>query len=68
MKTRKLLDILGTVILFIGFALAFTPHAAHLALGLTHDEAFHLKLVIAGMSLVVAGLGILVYGNKYLSK
>ncbi len=63
MNHKKNLDILGTGLLFIGFFLAFLPHAAHIAAGLS-DETSHPKHIIYGMALVVISLGILIYNNK----
>ena len=62
---KKLLDIAGTSILFIGMFLAFLPHALHLRAGLD-ESASHVEHVIYGLFLVVIGLGILVFNNKAL--
>lgn len=64
---NKLLDVLGTILLFIGFVLAFLPHAAHTAIGLDNDTS-HTKHVITGIILVILALAILVYNNKALKK
>ena len=63
MKNKKMLDVLGTILLLIGFFLAFLPHVAHVAVGLG-NETSHLKHVIYGMITVVIALAILVYNNK----
>lgn len=63
MANSKLLDIFGTILLAAGFFLAFLPHAVHANIGLD-DGTSHLMHVIIGMSLVIAGLAILVYSNK----
>ena len=65
MVNKKLTDITGTIILFIGFALAFLPHAAHSAIGLS-DKTPHLKHVIYGIIIAVIGLAILICNNKAL--
>lgn len=65
MKYKKIIDAIGTILLFIGFSLAFLPHAVHIAVGLD-DETSHLKHVISGMTLVVIALAILIYNNKAL--
>ena len=65
MHRKKILDILGTALLFIGFVLAFLPHAFHAKIGLS--EQTHLKHVITGIVLVLIVLGILIYNNKALS-
>jgi len=64
MKHKKILDVLGTVLLFIGMSLAFLPHAFHARIGLS--EQTHLKHVITGIILVLIALGILVYNNNAL--
>ncbi len=63
---KKIIDVIGTILLFIGFLLAFLPHAFHARIGLS--EQTHLRHVITGMILVIAGLGILIYNNKALKK
>ena len=63
MNKQKVFDVFGTLILIIGFFLAFLPHAAHVAIGLG-NETSHLKHVIYGMTLVVTALLILIYNNK----
>jgi len=65
MINKKLIDITGTIILFIGFALAFLPHAAHSAIGLD-ERTPHLKHVIYGITTAIIGLGILIWNNKAL--
>ena len=64
MKSR-IFDVIGTIMLFIGFFLAFLPHAIHTSAGLD-DETSHLKHVISGIVLVVVALGILVWNNNAL--
>ena len=64
MKYKKLIDIAGTLLLFIGMSLAFLPHAFHSRVGLS--EQTHLKHVITGIVLVLIALGILIYNNKAL--
>ena len=64
-KHNKLLDILGTLLLILGFSLAFLPHAAHISLGLK-DLASHTKYVVYGILLVIIALGILIYNNNAL--
>ena len=64
MKHSKLIDVMGTILLFIGFFLAFLPHAFHQKAGF--NESSHLKHVVYGMITVVISLGILVYNNKAL--
>ena len=63
MNSKKIFDILGTVLLAIGFFFSFLPHAVHVSSGL---EETHLEHVITGMVLVIIGLGILIYNNKAL--
>lgn len=64
MKRKKILDVIGTILLFTGFLLAFLPHAFHSRIGLS--EQTHLKHVITGIVLVLIALGILVYNNNAL--
>jgi len=66
MKYKKLIDIAGTLLLFIGMSLAFLPHAFHSRVGLS--EQTHLKHVITGIVLVLIALGILIYNNKALNR
>ena len=65
MKQKRLFDIIGTILLFIGFFLAFLPHALHVKAGLDEGTS-HLNHVISGMAIVIIALGILVYNNKAL--
>ena len=65
MQHSKIVDIIGTILLVIGFFLAFLPHAVHIAVGL-NDETSHVKHVVTGMILVVVALAILIYNNKAL--
>ena len=60
--SKKIIDATGTILLFIGFLLAFLPHALHARIGLS--EQTHLKHVITGIILVLIALGILIYNNK----
>lgn len=62
---KKLFDIVGTIILFVGMSLAFLPHALHVKAGL-NESTSHIKHVIYGIFLVIIGLVILVYNNKAL--
>jgi len=64
-KHNKFLDIIGTILLAIGFFLAFLPHAVHIAVGLD-NETSHTEHVVYGMILVVTALGILIYNNNAL--
>ena len=64
---NKLIDVIGTILLFIGMSLAFLPHALHAAIGLD-EKTPHLKHVVTGIILVVVALGILIYNNKALKK
>lgn len=64
MKHNKFLDIIGTVLLGIGFFFAFLPHVFHVSAGF--GETSHLMHVVVGISLVIIGLGVLVYNNKAL--
>ena len=65
MKYKKTVDIIGTLILFIGMIIAFSSHAFHARIGLG-EETSHLTHVIYGMVTAVIGLGILIYNNKAL--
>ena len=62
---NKTVDIVGTILLLIGFSLAFLPHAFHTKLGLS-EQTSHLKHVIYGIILVIIALAILIYNNKAL--
>ena len=64
---KRLLDIFGTILLFIGFVLAFLPHAFHASIGLDGSIS-HAKHVITGIILAVLALAVLVYNNKALKK
>ncbi len=63
---KKLIDIIGTILLFIGTLLAFLPHTLHVKAGLNENTS-HIKHIIYGISLVVIALGILIFNNKALS-
>ncbi len=65
MDRKRVIDIIGTVLLFAGFFLAFLPHAAHISVGLQED---HLQHVIKGSVLVFFSLGGLIYNNNALNK
>ena len=65
MKHIKVLDVIGTLILLIGMIIAFSSHAFHARIGLG-EETSHLSHIILGMTLVILGLGILVWNNKAL--
>ena len=65
MKKNKLVDITGTIILFIGMFLTFLPHALHVKAGLD-NETSHLRHVVFGFILIVIALAILIYNNKAL--
>ena len=63
----KILDIVGTILLVIGFFFAFLPHATHIAAGLD-NEASHTEHIATGITLIVIALIILVYNNDALNK
>lgn len=65
MQHNKVVDAVGTVLLVVGFFLAFLPHAVHIVVGLD-NETSHVKHVIWGIVLVIIALGILIYNNKAL--
>jgi len=65
MKHKKILDVIGTISLAIGFGLAFLPHAIHAGLGLDSDTS-HVKHVISGIAVIVIALLVLGYNNKAL--
>ena len=67
MKHHKIIDLIGTIFLLIGFILAFLPHAFHGKIGL-NDSISHIKHVVTGIIMVVLALAILVYNNKALRK
>ena len=66
MSKKKLIDAFATLLLFIGFVLAFLPHAFHSRIGLG-DDTSHLKHVISGIVIVIFALGILIYNNDALN-
>jgi len=65
MQHSKIIDIMGTILLFTGMFLAFLPHAVHIAVGLDNGTS-HVRHVVTGMILVIIALGILIYNNKAL--
>ena len=65
MQHKKILDVIGTILLLIGMLIAFSSHAFHARIGLS-EETSHVKHVIYGMIAAVTGLGILIYNNKAL--
>lgn len=62
MKAKKIFDISGTILLFIGFFLALLPHAFHAAAGL--GEESHTSHIITGITLILLGLGVLIWNSK----
>ena len=67
MKRHKIIDVIGTIFLFIGFILAFLPHAFHASIGLDGSVS-HAKHVITGMALVILALAALIYNSRALRK
>ena len=67
MKQHKIIDIIGTILLLIGFILAFLPHAFHASIGLD-DSVSHTRHVITGIALVILALAVLIFNNKALKK
>lgn len=65
-KPSVFLNVLGTLMLFAGFVLAFLPHASHVSLGLVDED--HTQHVAQGSVLVVMALALLVHNNKALKK
>lgn len=63
MEHKKIVDVIGTFFLFVGFVLAFLPHALHARIGLS-DSTSHLKHVVTGIFIVVIALLILIYNNR----
>lgn len=63
MKNNKLIDVLGTILLLIGFFFAFLPHALHTKIGL-EESTSHAKHVIAGIIIVIVALLILIFNNR----
>lgn len=63
MTRKRFLDVVGTVLLGTGFFFAFLPHTTHVAAGFD-GETSHLEHIAVGITLVIAGLGVLVYNNK----
>ncbi len=64
MKVHKIIDIIGTALLLIGFILAFLPHAFHSRIGL--EDVSHTSHVVTGIILVILAVSILIYNNKSL--
>ena len=60
---KKIIDILSIITLFIGFFLAFLPHALHASVRLG-NKASHLMHVLVGIILVVIALCVLIHSNK----
>ena len=61
---QKLFDVIGTILLFIGFFLALLPHAFHAKIGLVQES--HTNHIIQGIILIVIALIILIWSNKAL--
>ena len=64
--SKRLFDIIGTALLFIGFFLAFLPHTMHVSIGFD-EETSHLKHIIFGIIFVIVALIILIYNNNALN-
>ena len=67
MFRKKIVNFFGTIMLFVGFLLAFLPHAAHTSFGIG-EEIPHLEHVISGIFLIVVSLVVLIYNNDSLNK
>jgi len=65
MNFKRIADVIGTLTLFTGMAIAFSSHAFHARIGLG-EETSHVTHVVYGMITAVIGLGILMYNNKAL--
>lgn len=63
MEYKKIVDIIATSMLAVGFGLAFLPHAFHAKIGLDEGVS-HTKHAITGIFIVVIALLILIYNNK----
>ena len=69
MKARKpsrlkTLEVIGTVILFLGILFAFLPHAWHSAILEEEVETSHFTHTIYGIAAAIVGLGILIWDKK----
>ena len=67
MERKKLIDVMGTIILLVGMLIAFSSHAFHARIGLG-QETSHLKHVVYGIITALIGLGILIWNNDALIK
>ena len=61
---QKIFDVIGTILLFMGFFLALLPHAFHAKVGL--GEESHTNHIIQGIILIITALIILIWNNKAL--
>ena len=67
MFRKKIVDFLGTSLLFIGFALAFLPHAFHTSVGIGSSIP-HLQHVISGIVIIIIALIVLIHNKNALNK
>jgi len=67
MNKKNLFDVIGIILLFFGMSLAFLPHAIHISMGLK-DENSHLAHIISGFTILLLGLGTLIFNKKFNKK
>ncbi len=67
MFRKKIVDFLGTSLLFVGFALAFLPHSLHTSIGVGSSIP-HLQHVIAGIVIIIIALVVLIHNNNALNR
>ena len=67
MFRKKIVNFFGTALLFVGFALAFLPHAIHSSIGVGNSIP-HLQHVIAGIVIIIISLIVLVHNNDALNR
>mgnify|MGYP001615068551 CR=1 FL=1 len=65
MLSNKIVDIVATVFLFLGFLLALSPHATHIPADHSVYHS-HAKEITVGLIIGISSLLVLVYHNKAL--
>ena len=65
MISKKAVDIVATVFLFLGFFLALSPHATHIAADHSQYHS-HAKEITIGLIVGISSLLVLIYNNNAL--
>ena len=62
---KKYIDVITTVLMFIGFFIALLPHATHISAEHSAEHS-HAKEITIGLIIGISSLIVLIYNNKAL--